>query len=266
MTTQTALDNIAPDNLVMLNGSQLLEMPDNLYIPPAALRVILSSFEGPLDLLWYLIKRQNIDILDIPVAQVAEQYVAYIEIMQDLELDFISDYLVMAAMLAEIKSRMLLPKAASDDEEEDDPRAELIKKLQEYEKFKMLAEQLDDLPRQDRDTFVASQKTDTVNIKHVEPELQLSQLLTAFEKIMKRTKANKHHLIQAEPMSIREKMVHVLAEIPTEGFAVFENLFSKQEGKIGIVVTFLAILELIKQNMLKILQTESFAPIHLTRV
>lgn len=249
----------------IVNGQQFVDMPEALYIPPKALRVILESFEGPLDLLWYLIKKQNIDILDIPVAHVAQQYASYIELMQDLELDAISDYLVMAAMLAQIKSKMLLPRAESEEHEEEDPRAELVRKLQEYEKFKIIAEQLDEMPRQERDIFGASEKVYDIEVKAIESQVSMDELIKAFEKILVRTKAKLSHSIKNEPMSVREKMVYILDNLKNDSFYEFNNLFILQEGRLGVVVTFIAILELIKQNMLQLIQAEPFQPIRVKR-
>ncbi|NQY43485.1 MAG: segregation/condensation protein A [Legionellales bacterium] len=250
----------------ILHGKEISDIPENLYIPPKALRVILEAFEGPLDLLWYLIKKQNIDVLDIPIATIAAQYAAYIDLMHDLELDYIADYLVIAAMLAQIKSKMLLPKSELEDEEEEDPRAELVRKLKEYEQFKQIAEKLDELPRQERDIFGASLKIHDLNLSVKEANVSLDDLIKSFERILKRSKVKSSHSIKSEPISIREKMVFILDSVPKENFCDFTDLFNVKEGKIGVVVTFIALLELIKQNLLQLIQSGPFQSIHVKKM
>ena len=247
----------------VVQGSPLTVVPKDLYIPPDALEVFLAeSFEGPLDLLLYLIKRQNLDILDIPVAQITEQYMEYIALMKDMRWELAAEYLVMAAMLAEIKSRMLLPRPKVDEDEEGDPRAELVRRLQEYERFKKAAEDIDYLPRLERDIHVAEAKGPDLKIVRKPPEVDLKDILTAFKDIMQRASLYEHHHIQMEPLSVRERMSIVLEKLSADNFTDFGDLFTIEEGKSGVVVSLLAILELIKQSLIEIVQTESFGPIH----
>jgi segregation and condensation protein A len=237
-------------------------MPDDLYIPPDALQVFLEAFEGPLDLLLYLIKKQNLDILNIQVAQVTHQYVEYVELMQELNLELAAEYLVMAAFLTEIKSRLLLPRPVSQEAEEGDPRAELIRKLQEYERFKKAAEDLDTLPRVERDIFVASPEVPQTQIIKIHPSVDLKELLLALAGVLRRVSLNKSHQIQLEPLSIRERMTEVLNAVTRDQFTEFSALFVVEEGRIGVVVTFIAILELMKQSLIEIVQAQAYAPIH----
>ena len=246
----------------IVEGEVISTPPEDLYIPPEALEVFLESFEGPLDLLLYLIKRQNIDILNIPIARITEQYMQYVELMKNINLDLAAEYLVMAAMLAEIKARMLLPRH-EELEDEEDPRSELIRRLQEYERFKQAASDLDDLPRMDRDTF-ATLVTVKIDKKDKPlPEVQLSELLNAFKEILKRVDMSSDHQIKRENLSIREKMTHVLSELQGEEFILFYDLFKVEEGRQGVVVTFIAMLELLKMHLIDIVQAESYAPIYL---
>jgi len=242
-------------------GEPLALLPEDLYIPPDALEVFLEAFEGPLDLLLYLIKRQNLDVLDIPIAAITKQYMTYIDLMESMRLELAAEYLLMAAMLAEIKSRMLLPRPESLDEE-DDPRAELVRRLQEYERFKQAAENLDELPRQERDSFIARAEPPALELTRPKAEVDLGELLAAFRDILNRAEVNSHHLIQRETLSIREKMANILAAVSAEGFADLTSLFNYAEGRRGIVVTFMAILELLKGAMIDLVQAESFAPIY----
>jgi segregation and condensation protein A len=244
-----------------VQGTPVTELPQDLYIPPEALEVFLEAFEGPLDLLLYLIKRQNIDILDIPIAEITEQYVSYVEMMQDFQFELAAEYLVMAAMLAEIKSRMLLPRPESVEEDEADPRAELIRRLQEYERFKKAAMDLDDLPRMGRDVFAVSSEID-YSTPAQEPDVSMQELMLALREVMQRAEMFTHHNIEREALSVRERMSIVLERLSQEGFTRFTSLFHYEEGKSGVVVTFLAILELSKQRMLEIVQTETYGPIH----
>ncbi len=246
----------------IVQGEVLSTPPEDLYIPPEALEVFLESFEGPLDLLLYLIKRQNIDILNIPIAQITKQYVEYIELMQNLKLDLAAEYLVMAAMLAEIKARMLLPRH-EELEEEDDPRSELIRRLQEYERFKQAATDIDALPRMERDTF-ETQVTVQIDKKDKPlPELALKELLLAFQEVLKRVDMASDHQIKRENLSIREKMTYVLSQLQGEEFILFHDLFLPKEGRQGVVVTFIAMLELLKAHLIDLVQAESYAPIYL---
>jgi segregation and condensation protein A len=244
-------------------GEPLTQLPRDLYIPPDALEVFLEAFEGPLDLLLYLIKRQNLDILDIPIAQITRQYMEYIEVMKELRLELAAEYLVMAAMLAEIKSRMLLPRPPSDVAEEADPRAELIRRLMEYERYKQAAEDIDALPREGRDVWQASADAGERKIVRVAAEVSLKELLLAFKDVLQRAEMFQHHHVQREPLSVRQRMSDVLALVQDGEFHDFSSLFEPAEGRVGVVVTFLAILELLKEQLLELVQAEPYAPIHL---
>jgi segregation and condensation protein A len=253
-------DNVIP--LAIVRGAAFTELPQDLYIPPDALEVFLEAFEGPLDLLLYLIKRQNLDILDIPIAEITKQYMEYVEMMKDLRLELAADYLVMAAMLAEIKSRMLLPRPV-EEEEEEDPRAELIRRLQEYERFKKAAEDLNTIPRLHRDIFQVAVDPPTYEASKPQPHVEMRDLLLAFRDVMKRAEMYSHHHIQLEPLSVRERMSNVLEHLKNSpDFVAFNKLFTFEEGRRGVVVTFLAILELLKELLIEIVQTEPYGPIH----
>ncbi len=243
-------------------GQALTELPKDLYIPPQALEVILEAFEGPLDLLLYLIRRQNLDILDIDVSDITEQYMQYVELMDALQFELAAEYLLMAAMLAEIKSRMLLPRQVADEEDEEDPRAQLIRRLQEYERFKKAAEDIDELPRVDRDVFLTSAAPPEIERVRPEPEVGLQEILVAFSEVMARANMFESHHIQREALSTRERMSQVLERLSGESFMPFVSLFKAEEGRMGVVVTFLAIMELIKESLVEIVQTEAFGPIH----
>ena len=247
---------------VKINGSVVTDIPDDLFIPPDALRVILEKFEGPLDLLLYLIKKQNIDIVDIPILPITKQYVEYINMMQQLEFELASDYLVMAATLAEIKSRMLVPNEI-EDEEEDDPRANLIKRLLEYQKYKDLSVKIDEVPRLNRDTFVISGILANFKRKETMPTIKMSQLQEAFHEVLKRAEINASHNIQTETLSVRERMSKILDEISKQETISFIDCFDFNEGKMGAIVTFLAILEMVKENLIDIIQNEDFSMIYL---
>ncbi|HEB92635.1 MAG TPA: segregation/condensation protein A [Gammaproteobacteria bacterium] len=242
-------------------GEAVTTLPKDLYIPPEALEVFLEAFEGPLDLLLYLIKRQNLDVLDIPIAEITRQYMKYVEMMKALNLELAADYLVMAAMLAEIKSRMLLPRPVEVDDE-DDPRAELVRRLQEYERFKQAAEDIDGLPRLNRDVFQASVKTPDLKLTKPEPEVDLRELITAFREVLTRAEMFTSHQVTLESLSVRERMSEVLDAASTDRFIPFGSLFTPEEGRLGVVVTFLAILELVKESLLELIQTDPFEPIH----
>lgn len=246
----------------VVQGEPLTVVPQDLYIPPDALEVILEAFEGPLDLLLYLIKRQNLDVLDIPIAQITAQYMEYIAMMEELRLELAAEYLVMAAMLAEIKSRMLLPRS-TDAEDEDDPRAELVRRLQEYERFKQAAEDLDGLPRLNRELHQASAEPPPIERHSPHPEVSLRELLIAFREVVQRAEMFADHHIQREALSVRERMADVLSALNSDGFIEFSSLFKPDEGKLGVVVTFLASLELIKASLVDLVQAEPFAPIYL---
>lgn len=247
----------------IVEGRTVTELPRDLYIPPDALEVFLEAFEGPLDLLLYLIRRQNLDILDIQVAQITRQYMQYVELMKALHFELAAEYLVMAAMLAEIKSRMLLPRPKSEDEDAEDPRAELIRRLQEYERFRQAAEDLDDLPRTDREVFPATAAAPPMDRQRPLPELELKELLLALADVMQRAEMYKHHNIRFETLSTRERMGEVLRRVSdSRDFVPFVSLFRLDEGRLGVVVTFLAIMELVKESLIELVQNEPFAPIH----
>lgn len=246
----------------VVQGEAVTEMPRDLYIPPDALEVILDAFEGPLDLLLYLIRKQNLDILDIPIAQVTEQYIGYIELMQEMRLELAAEYLVMAAMLAEIKSRMLLPRPQKEEEEAGDPRAELVRRLQEYERYRKAAEDINEMPRVGRDLAVAVIQFHGERPKAPPPDVNFDELLRSFKRVLDRAEMNRHHQITRELLSVRERMTSVLAAVNSNTFTSFESLFDQGEGRMGLVVTFMAILELIKESLLVLQQAEPYAPIH----
>ena len=247
----------------IVEGEPLTQLPMDLYIPPHALEVILDAFEGPLDLLLYLIKRQNIDILNIPIARITHQYMQYIELMQELQLELAAEYLVMAAMLAEIKSRMLLPRPAAQEEEGEDPRAELVRRLQEYERYRQAAQDVDALPRLERDVFQAGAEMCERKVVEIQPDVSLRELLLSFQEVLVRADMFAHHQVQREPLSVRQRMSDVLSRVQGGQFVAFTSLFTPEEGRMGVVVTFLSILELIRESLLDIVQAEPFAPIHI---
>lgn len=246
----------------IVQGQKLSVFPNDLYIPPDALEIILEAFEGPLDLLLYLIKRQNLDILDIDVSEITRQYTDYIRIMQDLKFELASDYLVMAAMLAEIKSQMLLPHVSEVIEETMDPRAELIRRLQEYEVFKNAAKNIDKLPRVDRDIFLARAEFSGPDPVILRPTVTLQDLKKALESVNERSRLSKHHEISEEFISTRERMADILSRLNKRTFVTFGSLFDPVEGKLGVIVTFLAIMELMKERLVDIVQTDSFGTIY----
>lgn len=246
-------------------GEVMNEWPQDLFIPPDALEVVLDSFEGPLDLLLYLIRKQNLDILNIPVADITRQYMAYVEIMRAANLDLAAEYLVMAALLGEIKSRMLLPKPKDELEDEEDPMAALVRRLQEYERFSEAANQLDDRPRLDRDLFKASAIFDDPTPPEQKANVSLEQLVKAYQSVMERADANQHMNISRETLSMRERMTSILQRLQDADYLRFEDLFTHAEGRLGVVVTFIALLELFRDDMLVVVQTEPLAPIHIKR-
>jgi segregation and condensation protein A len=247
----------------VVEGQPITEMPRDLYIPPQALEVFLEAFEGPLDMLLYLIRRQNLDILDIPIAEITRQYMRYIELMQVLQLELAGEYLLMAATLAEVKSRMLLPRVRSDDlAEESDPRAELVRRLQEYERFKRAAESIDRMPRLDRDTWVASADLVDRKVVRLPPQVSLQEMLVAFQDVLSRSDMFAHHHVQREPLSVRQRMTDVLASLTTHSFVDFVRLFNPEEGRRGVTVTFVAILELLREGLIELVQSEAYAPLH----
>lgn len=259
-------EQVVDEPIAKIQGQPFLELPTDLYIPPEALLVFLEAFEGPLDLLLYLIKKQNIDILDIPLAEITRQYVEYVELMKELRLELAAEYLVMAAMLAEIKSRMLLPRTSTEEEEETDPRSELIRRLQEYERYKQAAENLDTLPRCEREIFTIAPEIPDLKITRPLPQVELRELIMVFQTVLKRAELNAEHHIKREVLSIRERMTIILTKLRECEFAPFESLFTVEEGRMGVVVSFIAILELVKQTMIEIIQTEPFTPIHVRGV
>ena len=248
--------------LAIVQGQALASFPKDLYIPPDALEVILEAFEGPLDLLLYLIRKENLDILDIPIAEITRQYTDYIAIIHTMRLDLAGEYLVMSAMLAEIKSRMLLPRPAGDEDDEEDPRAELVRRLQEYERYKQAAEDLDALPQLGRDVYqAAAARVDGKRLR-LPPEVDLQDLIAAFQEVMKRASMFAHHHVQMESLSVRERMSSVLNAVQSHRYTRFVDLFALEEGRMGVVVTFLAVLELTREALIELTQSEPFAPIH----
>lgn len=257
----------APEQVEMpfavVNGEPVTHLPRDLYIPPQALEVFLEAFEGPLDLLLYLIRRQNLDVLDIPLAEITRQYMRYIELMQELQLELAGEYMVMAATLAEIKSRMLLPRAHSDaGAGEEDPRAELVRRLQEYERFKQAAESLDSLPRLERNVWCATAELKDRKVVRLLPQVTLQEMLVAFQEVVVRAELFAHHHVQREPLSVRERMSDIIASLEQASFVEFVRLFRPEEGRMGVTVTFVAILELMREGLIEIVQAEPFAPLH----
>jgi segregation and condensation protein A len=247
----------------VVEGQAITELPRDLYIPPQALEVFLEAFEGPLDMLLYLIRRQNLDILDIPIAEITRQYMRYIELMQVLQLELAGEYLLMAATLAEVKSRMLLPRMAADAAaEEADPRAELVRRLQEYERFKRAAEGIDRMPRLDRDTWQASADLVDRKVVRLPPQVSLQEMLLAFQDVLSRSDMFAHHHVQREPLSVRQRMTDVLSALTSSAFVDFSRLFTAEEGRRGVTVTFVAILELLREGLIEIAQSEPYAPLH----
>jgi segregation and condensation protein A len=246
----------------VVEGEPVTSLPQDLYIPPHALEVFLEAFAGPLDLLLYLIRRQNIDILDIPIAEITRQYVEYIDMMKEVQLDLAAEYLLMAAMLAEIKSRMLLPRSEEMEEDEDDPRAELIRRLLEYERFKTAADGINQLPRMERDTFQASAEPHDRRVVAKLPDLTLKELLIVFKDVAARAEMFTHLHVSREQLSVRQRMSEVLEKIRRSDFKTFSDLFDPAEGRMGVTVTFLAILELLRETLIEVVQAEAYSPIH----
>ena len=246
----------------VVEGEPVTELPQDLYIPPFALKVFLEAFEGPLDLLLYLIKRQNLNILDIPVTEITQQYIDYINLMEEIKLELAGEYLLMAAMLAEIKSRMLLPRPEVEEDEED-PRAELVRRLQEYERFKMAAEDLDGIPRLERDVVIANVEAPEKSVVIKLPDVTLKELLIAFHDVLKRVEMNSELHFEKETLSVRQRMLEIVKRIQVKKFIDFVDLFNINEGRLGIAVTFLAILELLKDATIEVVQNEEFAPMHI---
>ncbi|RIZ67801.1 MAG: segregation/condensation protein A [Methylococcales bacterium] len=260
-TAVAVLEEALETSFARVNGVPFNQLPEDLYIPPDALEVFLDLFEGPLDLLLYLIKRQNLDIVNIPIAQITHQYISYIQIMGVLNLELAAEYLVMAALLAEIKSRMLLPRQTEQEEGEEDPRATLIRRLQEYECIKAAAEEIDLLPRIERDIFTIEVDVSALNIEQQLPDIHLKDMLLAFQDVLKRVDQLSHHQITKEALSVRERMATIMAVLEGENSLLFSQLFIRKEGRHGVVVSFLAILELAKEGLIEIIQSEPFGDI-----
>jgi segregation and condensation protein A len=248
--------------VAVVNGNPLTKLPEDLYIPPEALEVFLETFEGPLDILLYLIRKQSLDILNIPIAEITRQYIAYIDMMKELKMELAAEYLLMAAILAEIKSRMLLPKPESPDQDEDDPRADLIRRLQEYERFKNAATAIDDLPRWERDLFGLVIDTSTVEVRKVFPSVEMTELIRVFQDVLRRAERVTHHQVQREPLSVRERMSAILRQLLETSCMEFRELFDGREGRQGVIVSFLAVLELAKERLVEIIQEEPLSELH----
>ncbi|KEQ17041.1 segregation and condensation protein A [Endozoicomonas numazuensis] len=260
--TQSGTEPDIIEHQILVMGQPMAKLPDDLYIPPDALQVFLEAFEGPLDLLLYLIKRNNMDILNIQVAVITEQYMKYVDLMDSGQFELAAEYLVMAATLAEIKSRMLLPRVSEDEDEEEDPRAELIRRLQEYERFKKAAEDIDQLPRMTRDLHEASASPPDMEQERPHPEVDLQEIMLAMGEILRRSEMYVNHQVEQEALSTRERMSEVLSMLTSERFTPFVALFRLEEGKLGVVVTFMAVMELIKESLIELIQNEPFGPIH----
>ena len=246
----------------LVQGLPVTEVPHDLYIPPDALEVILDAFEGPLDLLLYLIRRQNLDILDIPITEITRQYIQYIEMLQDIQFELAAEYLVMAAILAEIKSRMLLPRTVLDDGEESDPRAELVRRLHEYERFKQAAEDLDGLPMEGRDFVTVEAFVEDKTVVRVPPVVELREILAALKDVMGRAELFTSHQISSEPLSVRERMSRILSALRENPYIEFHRLFDPEEGRMGVVVSFLALMELTREQLVDMIQNEPFGQIY----
>lgn len=257
------MNQVAVENLtvVRVHGEPFMEMPLDLYIPPDALEVFLEAFEGPLDLLLYLIRRQNLDVLNIPMAEVTRQYMTYVEAMRSRQLELAAEYLLMAALLIEIKSRMLLPRPVKADEEEEDPRAELVRRLLEYERMKLAGQRLDTLPQAGRDFALVQVWLEQASEKRL-PEVDQDDLRAAWAAVLARAKAHRHHRVGREELSVREHMSLVLRRLQGRDFVEFASLFSVENGVAEVVVTFLAMLELARESLVEISQAEVFAPIY----
>jgi segregation and condensation protein A len=262
-TAHTENEVIALSPFATVNGQAIIDLPKDLYIPPDAMKVFLEAFEGPLDFLLYLIRKQNLDILNIPIAAVTKQYMEYIDLMQELSLELAAEYLVMAAILAEIKSRMLLPRPSDVAEDEDDPRAELVRRLQEYERYKQAGEDLNTLPRLERDVLSVEIDSSQITVEKPLPVVSMADIMHALMDVFKRAELNASHHIQMDALSVREKMSFILESLQGKEHFLFTSLFNLQEGRLGVVVTFLAMLELLKQSVIEFVQASAFAPIYL---
>jgi segregation and condensation protein A len=245
---------------IIVEGTPLETLPTDLYVPPDALQVFLESFEGPLDLLLYLIQRQNLDILNIPIAEIIRQYLQYVDLMQELNLDLAAEYLLMAAVLMEIKSRLLLP-STKENETESDPRTLLVKQLREYAQYKQAAQDLDALPRMERDIFLAGVEQPDIPKEIIVPNISWAALLDAMREVMERADLFTSHQVMREPLSVRERMSFILERLKTAQRINFMTLFTLEEGRAGAVVTLLAILELTKESLIQIVQEQPFETI-----
>ncbi|MDE1953762.1 MAG: segregation/condensation protein A [Betaproteobacteria bacterium] len=258
-STPAVVDGLA---VARLYGQPLFELPQDLYIPPDALEVFLEAFEGPLDLLLYMIRRQNFNILDIPMAQVTRQYLDYVEQIRQHNLELAAEYLLMAAMLIEIKSRMLLPRPpAAEGQEPEDPRAELVRRLLEYERMKLAAQQIEALPQAGRD-FWRVQVVVEKSARLLLPEVSADELRTAWAEVLKRARLNAHHTISREQISVREVMSHVLRRLQDRRFLEFQDLFEPARGLAYAVVSFIALLELAREGLVQMTQAEAYAPLY----
>lgn len=262
MTTASIIENSSETSLPAFGGGTH-SFPLDLYIPPDALEVILDAFQGPLDLLLYLIRKNNIEILDIPIAEISKQYVRYIELMAVFKLELAAEYLEMAAILAEIKSRMLLPRAVTEDATEEDPRAALVRKLQEYEQIKVAAEKISELPRVGKELFSALALPPEIQTVKLYQEVDLNELLLAFKEVLKRVDLGSAHNISREALSVRERMANILEKLTDDKFVNFVDFFTLDEGRLGVVVTFIAILEMVKGAVIELVQSEAFSPIYI---
>jgi len=247
--------------IAKINGEPLIELPQDLYIPPEALSVFLDTFEGPLDLLLYLIRKHSLDILDIPMAELTRQYMSYVDIMQATQLELAAEYLLMAALLIEIKSRMLLPRPPKETANEEDPRAELVRRLLEYEQMKAAAQKIDGMPQAGRDYMLVEVLMDTTAIKH-QPKVDAADLKNAWMAILMRAKVNRHHHVTREELSVRSHMSRILRNLQSSEFVMFADLFEPEKGVPVLVVSFLAILELARESLIEISQSEPFDPIY----
>lgn len=259
ITTQTQSEM----PFAIVEGKPYTTMPTDLYIPPDALEVILEAFEGPLDLLLYLIRRQNLNILDIPITDITNQYIEYINLIKDMDFELVAEYLVMAAMLAEIKSRMLLPKPQTEEGEEEDPRAELVRRLQEYERFKTAAQNLDELPREGRDFVPLAIYVENKLAYQIPPEVDMRELIMAFKDVLARADLKVSHEIERETLSVKDKVVTLMQALRGKTMVTFDSLFVASEGRHGVVVTFLAVLELLKTQAFDLVQNQSYGKIYI---
>jgi segregation and condensation protein A len=269
MTTDTPIADAPPrqpaqlelPNMPKVYGEPIKELPKDLYIPPHALEVFLDTFEGPLDLLLYLIRKANINILDIPMATLTRQYLEYVEAMRASNLELAAEYLLMAAMLLEIKSRMLLPRPQKVEEEESDPRAELVRRLLEYEQMKLAAAKLDAMPQVNRDYELVTVWISDQVARRL-PEVSLNDLQAAWLALMKHAKVMQHHKVRREELSVREHMSLILRRLQGNGYVEFTDLFDLELGPPGLVVSFLAMLELVREHLVEVTQRDVFAPIY----